>query len=84
MRTIKASEFKATCLRLMDEIAETGEIVEITKHGRPVARLVPHRQRRPSLLGLHRGQVRVFGDIVGPIADLDDWEPDADQPDLYR
>ena len=35
MRTIKASEFKAKCLKLMDEVAETGEPVVITKNGRP-------------------------------------------------
>ena len=34
-RTIKASEFKAKCLKLMDEVAESGEEIVITKHGRP-------------------------------------------------
>ncbi len=41
MRTIKASEFKAKCLRLMDEVAADGIPIVITKHGRPVTRLVP-------------------------------------------
>jgi prevent-host-death family protein len=41
MRTIKASEFKATCLKLMDEIAVSGEPVVITKNGKPVAQLGP-------------------------------------------
>ena len=36
-RTIKASEFKAKCLKLMDEIAESGEEIVITKNGRPVS-----------------------------------------------
>lgn len=84
MRTIKASEFNARCLKLMDEVAASGEVVEITKHGRPVARLVPTPAGRSSPFGLHRGRGRVLGDIVGPIAELDDWEPDVDQPDLYR
>ena len=39
-RTIKASEFKAKCLKLMDEVAENGEEIVITKNGRPPARLV--------------------------------------------
>ena len=34
-RTIKASEFKAKCLQLMDEVAETGDEIVITKNGRP-------------------------------------------------
>lgn len=40
--TITASQFKAQCLRLLDEVAETGQPLVITKHGRPVARLGPH------------------------------------------
>ena len=43
VRTIKASEFKARCLKLMDEVAESGEEIVITKHGRPVSRLAPYR-----------------------------------------
>ena len=37
MKTIKASEFKAKCLKLMDEVADTGQPLVITKNGRPVA-----------------------------------------------
>ena len=44
-RTIKASEFKAKCLQLMDEVAESGEEIVITKFGKPVARLGPLRQK---------------------------------------
>ena len=33
MKTIKASEFKAKCLQLMSEVAETGEVIVITKNG---------------------------------------------------
>lgn len=40
-REITATQFKARCLRLLDEVAETGEALVITKHGRPVARLEP-------------------------------------------
>jgi len=40
-REITASQFKARCLRLLDEVAETGETLVVTKHGRPVARVVP-------------------------------------------
>ena len=40
-REITATQFKAHCLRLLDEVAETGESLVITKHGRPVARLEP-------------------------------------------
>jgi prevent-host-death family protein len=41
MTTITATHFKAHCLRLLDQVAETGEPLVITKHGRPVARVEP-------------------------------------------
>jgi prevent-host-death family protein len=40
-KEITATQFKARCLRLLDEVAETGEPLVITKHGRPVARVEP-------------------------------------------
>lgn len=40
-RTVSASEFKAKCLSMLDEVAVTGEEIVITKRGRPVARLAP-------------------------------------------
>lgn len=39
MRTIAASEFKAKCLALLDDVDPDGII--ITKRGKPVARLMP-------------------------------------------
>lgn len=47
MQTIKASEFKAKCLALMDQVARTGEPVLVTKNGKPVAELRPHPASRP-------------------------------------
>jgi prevent-host-death family protein len=41
LREITATQFKARCLRLLDEVSETGETLVITKHGRPVARVEP-------------------------------------------
>lgn len=68
MPTIQASEFKAKCLALMDQVARTGETIVVTKNGRPVAELRPHRPpRAKSLIGLHKGQIEVRGDIVSPL-----------------
>ena len=41
VRTMRASDFKTHCLGLLDRVATTGESIVVTKHGRPVARLVP-------------------------------------------
>jgi prevent-host-death family protein len=40
-KRITATEFKARCLRLLDEVADTGETLVVTKRGRPVARVEP-------------------------------------------
>ncbi|MBL8520842.1 MAG: type II toxin-antitoxin system Phd/YefM family antitoxin [Betaproteobacteria bacterium] len=65
MQTIQASEFKAKCLALMDEVARTGQAIVVTKNGRPVAELRPHRPPRAlSPLGLHADKIDIRGDIV--------------------
>ena len=67
VRTMKASEFKAKCLKLMDEVAETGEEIVITKNRRPVAKLTPLKQRPKTLFGVDRGRIEILGDIVSPM-----------------
>ena len=81
-RTIKASEFKARCLKLMDEVAESGEEIVITKHGRPVSKLAPYRQRLKAPFGRHRDNIRILGDIVSPMPP--EWyEKPDDEDDLF-
>ena len=72
METIKASEFKAKCLKLMDRVASSGEELVITKNGKPIAKLVPAVDRPLDLIGLHTGSMDLAGDIVAPIEV--DWE----------
>ncbi len=67
VRTIKASEFKAKCLKLMDEVADSGDEIVITKNGRPVSRLVPCREKPKSLFGIDRGRFQILGDIIEPL-----------------
>ncbi len=82
-RTIKASEFKAKCLKLMDEVAESGAEIIITKNGRPVAKLTPYSKRKEitarkkpeSMYGIDQGKLQILGDIVSPI-DVD-WEAES-------
>ena len=68
-----AAEFKARCLELMDRVRETGTEYVITKHGRPVARLVPVRElSKQSLFGALRGTVLEYERPLDPIdADYD-------------
>ncbi len=67
MQTIKASEFKAKCLHLMDVVNETSEEIIITKNGKPVSRLVPYREKIKSLFGLDIAQISSHDDLIEPI-----------------
>ena len=67
MKTIKASEFKAKCLSLMDDVAQSGEEIVVTKNGKPVSRLVPIKQRPKQVFGLHRGMWQLRDDPVEPV-----------------
>ena len=71
-QSIKASEFKAKCLRLMDMVNESGKEIVITKNGKPVSKLVPYRKRPESLFGLHKNQIVSHDDLIEPL-DLN-WE----------
>ena len=82
-RTMKASEFKAKCLKLMDEVAETGQEIVITKNGNPVSRLAPYRKKLSAPFGRDRHLIRILGDIVSPMPP--EWfeKPGADDKDLF-
>jgi prevent-host-death family protein len=62
MRQIGAAKFKEQCLSLLDSVDAEGLI--ITKHGKPVARLLPMRQIPSYLIGCLKSKVRVKGDIL--------------------
>ena len=67
MQTMQASQFKARCLALMDEIAKTGESILITKHGKPIAELKAHQApRAASLMDIHKEKIEILGDIIAP------------------
>jgi len=69
--TIAAGEFKAKCLKLLDQVAEDRKPLVITKHGRPVAKLVP-MEPEVQLFGALRGSGMIIGDIISPLEN--DWE----------
>ena len=78
VRTIPAGEFKAKCLKLIDEVAETGEEIVVTKRGAVKVRIVPERvelsdSERRRLRARLRDSVEIVGDIVAPT--YADYEP---------
>lgn len=65
---VAAAEFKARCLELMDRVRESGVEYVVTKHGRPVAKLVPIAERRPQpLFGSMKGTVLAYERPLDPI-----------------
>ena len=72
---LPATEFKAKCLAYLDQVAQTRASTTLTKHGRPVARLVPMDEVEPILFGRLAGTVQIRGDLIAPIDET--WEADA-------
>ena len=62
MRTVPAAKFKEQCLALLDRVDPEGII--ITKHGRPVAKLVPFQTDSTTLIGSFKGKIKIKGDIL--------------------
>ena len=75
MNKVPATEFKAKCLELMDRVSQRRESFVITKHGKPVARLVPVQKKpKDSIFGWLRGKAEILGDIMSPVVPPEAWE----------
>ena len=74
MKTMAAGSFKTHCLAVIDEVNKKHETVVITKHGKPMAKLVPIPEAKDSIFGSMRGKGKIIGDIVSPITPVEDWE----------
>ena len=74
MKSMSAAEFKAHCLRVMDEVRRRREPVVITKRGVPVAKLVPADEPAAEVFNALRGRLEIVGDVVSPVAQPEDWD----------
>jgi prevent-host-death family protein len=72
---LPATEFKAKCLAYLDQVAQTRAEIVLTKHGRPVAKLMPVDEMDQEVFGRLAGTVQVLGDIIGPVKEA--WDADA-------
>ena len=73
MQRIPAAQFKSQCLAVMDQVSETGEAIIVTKHGKPVVRVVPAGNGKEDIFGFMRGKARIAGDVEES-APLSDWQ----------
>lgn len=76
-RYVGAADFKANCLRLLDEVAQQRRPIVITKRGKPVAKLVPVETGAVNLFGRMAGSTKICGDIISPIEDAG-WTGDEE------
>ena len=72
---VPATTFKDSCLQLLDRVQQTREEIVVTKHGRPVAKLVAFEQGKPAVFGHLAGSVTIHGDIVTPVGE--EWDAEG-------
>jgi len=79
-RTIAAGEFKAKCLRIMDEVNESGICLIVTKRGKPVMRVSPfvdRKKKKHDIFGRMIGKMEIVGDpddLIKPVFPLEDYD----------
>jgi prevent-host-death family protein len=83
IRQIGAGEFKAKCLRIMDEVKATGQPIVVTKRGEPVIKVVPitngkgKRKKKDDFFGRLKGVIEIVGDpddLIKPVFALDEYD----------
>lgn len=62
MKQIAAAKFKEQCLAILDHVEPDG--IVITKHGKPVAKLIPIEASSAAMIGSMKGRIRIKGDIL--------------------
>ena len=71
--TVPVTEFKAKCLRMLDDVEKKGDRIVITKRGKRIAEVKPLPEEKPKLRGTWKDSVKILGDIVH-FDTSDDWE----------
>jgi prevent-host-death family protein len=74
MKQMRASAFKAQCLKVMNDIQATGEPVIVTKRGKPVVKVVPVKTENDDIFGFMADKFDIVGDIESPVVPLKDWK----------
>ena len=73
-KRIGAAQFKANCLRILDEIERSGESVTVTKRGRPIAEVKPvEKAERGSIIGAMKGTVLRYDRPFDPAIEPEEW-----------
>lgn len=80
MKEVAISEFKAKCLALLEQVRKTRQPIRVTRHGKPVAEIVPPSPAmdRSAWIGSMKDSIVIKGDIISPANDEDEWEVNRD------
>jgi prevent-host-death family protein len=73
VKKMAAGSFKTNCLAVMDEVQTKHETVIITKHGKPVAKLVPVNTDTDEIYNFLAGKGSIAGDVVAPAISAKQW-----------
>jgi len=76
LEVLTISQFKATCLAVLDKVKRTNRSVMITRRGKPIAMIDPPPlpEHKKSWLGSFRTKGQIVGDVVSPVTDKTQWE----------
>ena len=76
LETIPISTFKATCLAVLERVRRTGQPIVVTRHGEPIAEIVPPTVPAAGAdwLGAMSAHGRIAGNIIAPAVDAGEWE----------
>ena len=72
MQKMAAAQFKAQCLAVMDQVSQSGRAIVITKHGKPVVKLVPASEGEDEIFGALSGIAKITGDVENTVP-AKDW-----------
>jgi len=76
MEEVAISEFKAKCLALLERVRKTRKPIRVTRHGTPVAEVVPPSsvRDRSAWIGSMKDSIEIVGDIISPANEENEWE----------
>lgn len=67
---LQAGQFKANCLKIMDEVSLSKQSIIITKRNRPVVRIIPFETKPNFIFGCMKGTIHILGDLISPIDEV--------------
>jgi len=73
MKKITAEFLKKNCAAVIRDVYMKRETIEVTKRGKPVAKLVPMEEVQDDIFGFLKGKARIVGDVVSPAFTLEEW-----------